>query len=198
MLSRAGAWSGEVSESDGATGQAVPDLRISTPSVVARILVWARDGTDFGPSINGVGSACASRHTVCESERWRDGAGCYRTSAFRRTHHSKRLTRALTDCNSQLFTLTRPFGRRFGVPRRQDSDACMCARATRHAMQAPDRARPLGASNLDPWHRGARRPLEGWFRNGTSDECSPSDSYPRELVEKDESSELPPHPGIRV
>ena len=61
-------------------GRLLPDLRMSAPSVVARILVWARDATDFGPSINGVGGAFASRHTVCESsrERWRDGAGCYR------------------------------------------------------------------------------------------------------------------------
>ena len=59
----------------------LPDLRISAPSVVARILVWARDATDFRPSINGAGGAFASRHMVCESsrERWRDGAGCYRT-----------------------------------------------------------------------------------------------------------------------
>ena len=152
-------------------GRLLPDLRISAPSGFARNLPVARacDGTDFGPSINGVGSACASRHTVCESERWRDGAGCYRTSAFRRTHHNTRPTRALTDCNSQLFTLTRPFGRRFGVPRRQISDACMCARATRHAMQAPDRARPPGASILDPWYRGAWR---GDSEHGTSDERS--------------------------
>jgi hypothetical protein len=34
-------------------GRRLPDLSISTPSVVARILVWARDATDFGPSING-------------------------------------------------------------------------------------------------------------------------------------------------
>jgi hypothetical protein len=144
----------------------LPDLRISAPSGFARILAWARDATDFGPSINGVGDACASRHTVWESgrERWRDGAGCYRTSGFRHTHQNTRPTRALTDCNSHLFTLPRPLGRRFGLPRRQDSDACMCALATRHAMQAPDRARPLGASNLDPWHRGAGRPLERWFR----------------------------------
>ncbi len=41
----------------------------------------ADDGTDFRPSINGIGGACASRHTVCESsrERWRDRAGCCRT-----------------------------------------------------------------------------------------------------------------------
>ena len=141
MLSRAGAWSGEVSESDGATAQAftgpkdfgppgrcthigagarrdrfstiderdrrclrepahglqeqprpsvgrgrrLPDLNISAPSVFARILAWARDATDFRPSRNGVGGACASRRTVWESgrERWRDGAGCYRTSGFR-------------------------------------------------------------------------------------------------------------------
>ena len=101
-------------------------------------------GTDFGPSIIGVGGACASRRTVCESgrERWRGGAGDYPTSGFRRTHHNTRPTCALTESNSHLFTWTRPLGRRFGVPRRQDSDACMCARATRHAMQAPDRARP--------------------------------------------------------
>ena len=61
------------------------DLRISAPSVVARILAWARDATDFRPSINGVGGACASRRTVWESgrERWRDGAGFYRTLRFR-------------------------------------------------------------------------------------------------------------------
>jgi hypothetical protein len=47
----------------------LPDLKISAPSVVARILVWARDATDFRPSINGVGGACASRRTVWESGR---------------------------------------------------------------------------------------------------------------------------------
>ena len=58
-------------------GRRLPDLRISAPSVVARILVWAGDATDFRPSINGAGGACASRHTVRESsrERWRDDAG---------------------------------------------------------------------------------------------------------------------------
>jgi hypothetical protein len=45
-------------------GRLLPDLRISAPSVVARILAWARDATDFRPSINGVGGACASRRTV--------------------------------------------------------------------------------------------------------------------------------------
>ena len=152
-------------------GRRLPDLRISAPSIVACILAWARAGTDFRPSMIGVGGACASRRTVCESgrKRWRGGAGVYRTSGFRRSHHSTRLTRALTDCNSHLFTLTRLFGRRFGVPRRQDSDACMCARATRHAMQAPDRARPPGASILDPWYRGAWR---GGSEHGTSDERS--------------------------
>ncbi len=66
-------------------GRRLPDLRISAPSVVARILVWARDATDFRPSMNGVGGACASRRTVWESgrERSRDGAGVYRTSRFR-------------------------------------------------------------------------------------------------------------------
>ena len=59
----------------------LPDLRISAPSGFARILVWASDATDFRPSINGVCGACASRRRVCESsrERWRDGAGVYRT-----------------------------------------------------------------------------------------------------------------------
>ena len=42
-----------------------------------RCLARARDATDFRPSINGVGGACASRRTVWGSgrERWRDGAG---------------------------------------------------------------------------------------------------------------------------
>jgi hypothetical protein len=66
-------------------GRLLPDLGISAPSVVARILVWARDATDFRPTRNGVGGACASRRTVWESsrERWRDGAGIHRTSGFR-------------------------------------------------------------------------------------------------------------------
>ena len=66
-------------------GRLLPDLGISAPSVVARILAWARDATDFRPSINGVGGACASGRTLLESrrERWRDGAGCYWTSGFR-------------------------------------------------------------------------------------------------------------------
>ena len=34
-------------------GRLLPDLGISAPSVVACILVWARDETDFRPSING-------------------------------------------------------------------------------------------------------------------------------------------------
>ena len=56
-------------------GRLLPDLRISAPSVVARILAWVRDATDFRPSINGVGGACATRRTVWESSRepWRDG-----------------------------------------------------------------------------------------------------------------------------
>ena len=66
-------------------GRLVPDLGISAPSVVARMVVWARDATDFRPSRNGVGGACASRRTVCESsrQRWRDRAGVYWTSRFR-------------------------------------------------------------------------------------------------------------------
>jgi hypothetical protein len=42
----------------------LPDLRISAPSGFARILVRARDATDFRPSMNGVGGAFASRRTV--------------------------------------------------------------------------------------------------------------------------------------
>ena len=66
-------------------GRRLPDLNISAPSVFARILAWARDATDFRPSRNGVGGACASRRTVWESgrERWRNGAGVYPTSVFR-------------------------------------------------------------------------------------------------------------------
>jgi hypothetical protein len=79
----------------------LPDLRISAPSVVACILARAVDPTDFRPSINGVGGACASRRTVWESgrERWRDGAGCYRTSGFRppRSLHAYWRRRATTD-----------------------------------------------------------------------------------------------------
>jgi hypothetical protein len=41
------------------------------------MLAWARDATDFRPSMNGVGGAFASGRTVCKSSRepWRDGAG---------------------------------------------------------------------------------------------------------------------------
>ena len=58
-------------------GRLLPDLGISAPSVVARILMRACDATDFRPSMNGVGVARASRRTLWESgrERWRDGAG---------------------------------------------------------------------------------------------------------------------------
>ena len=121
-------------------------LRVSGPSVVARILAWARDATDFRPSRNGVGGACASRRTVWASgrERWCDGAGCYRTLAFRRTHHNTCPTRALTECNCHPFTLTRPLGRRFGVPERPVSDACMCMQSTCHTPcnASTGRARP--------------------------------------------------------
>jgi hypothetical protein len=63
----------------------LPDLGISAPSVVARILAWALDETDFRPSRSGLGGACASGRTVWGSsrERWRDVACCYRTSGFR-------------------------------------------------------------------------------------------------------------------
>ena len=42
----------------------LPDLRISAPSVVARILVWARDATDFRPSINGDATVALAAHRL--------------------------------------------------------------------------------------------------------------------------------------
>ena len=63
-----------------------PWISSHTDACIIRVmLAWARDGTDFGPSINGVGGACASRRTVWESgrERLRNGAGVYPTSVFR-------------------------------------------------------------------------------------------------------------------
>ena len=155
-------------------GRLLPDLRISAPSVVARILAWARDATDFRPSINGVGGACASRRTVCESgrERWRGGAGVYPTSGFRPTHHNTRPTCALTECNSHLFTLTRPLG---------DGSAFLegrirtpaCAHVP-HAMQCKHRTVHVHLEERfstlciegrgDPWRGGSE--------HGTSDERS--------------------------
>ena len=65
-------------------GRLLPDLTVSAAPMLARILAWVRDATDFRPSITGVGGACASGRTVWESgrERWRDGACCYRTLGF--------------------------------------------------------------------------------------------------------------------
>ena len=45
-------------------GRLLPDLTVSAAPMLARIFAWAVDRTDFGPSINGVGGACASRRTV--------------------------------------------------------------------------------------------------------------------------------------
>ena len=45
-------------------GRLLPDLRISAPSVVARILAWARDGTDFRPSINGGATVQLAAHRL--------------------------------------------------------------------------------------------------------------------------------------
>ena len=139
MLARAGARRERVPESDGATGQAVCRLpRFGKLALqlapVACILARARDATDFRPSRNGVGGACASCRTVWGSgrERSRDLAGCFRTLAFRRTHHNMCPARALTECNCHPFTVTRPLGRRFGVPQRPVSDACMCMQSTCH------------------------------------------------------------------
>jgi hypothetical protein len=66
----------------------LPDLGYPvTPmqSIIRVMLAWACDATDFRPSMNGGGGACASRRTVWASsrERWCDGAGCYRTLGFR-------------------------------------------------------------------------------------------------------------------
>jgi hypothetical protein len=56
--------SGETSGSTASHKGSLPDRRISALSVVARALVWARDATDFRPSMNGAGGAFASRHMV--------------------------------------------------------------------------------------------------------------------------------------
>jgi hypothetical protein len=45
-------------------GGLLPDLRGSAPSVVARILAWARDATDFRPSINGDATVALAAHRL--------------------------------------------------------------------------------------------------------------------------------------
>ena len=68
VLARAGARSESVAASDRATGLGrLSHLKISAPSVVARILVWARDATDFRPSINGGATVpvAARRRRAC-------------------------------------------------------------------------------------------------------------------------------------
>jgi hypothetical protein len=63
-----GAWPGRVTASDGATGQAVlSDIGFSAAPMLARILAWALDATDFRSSQRGVGGACPWRRTVCEA-----------------------------------------------------------------------------------------------------------------------------------
>ena len=54
----------------------LPDLGYPVTPMLA-LFAWAHDATDFEPSINGVGGACASRRSVWGSsrERWRGGAG---------------------------------------------------------------------------------------------------------------------------
>ena len=47
----------------------LPDLNISAPLVVARILAWAVDGTDFRPSRSGGGSVRAAAHGLRECRR---------------------------------------------------------------------------------------------------------------------------------
>ena len=83
---------------------AYPTSGFRPPRVLHAYWRGRATGTDFRPSIIGVGGACASRRTVCESgrERWRGGAGVYPTSGFRPTHHNTRPTCALTECNSHL------------------------------------------------------------------------------------------------
>ena len=85
MLARADARCGRVAESHGTTAQAVTGPKDFGRPDACRHAYWARDGTDFRPSMNGVGGAFASRRTVCKSSRepWHDGAGCYRTLGFR-------------------------------------------------------------------------------------------------------------------
>ena len=56
-------------------GRRLPDLRISAPSVVARILVWARDATDSRPSRSGGATVPVAAHRLRACQRWRTGAG---------------------------------------------------------------------------------------------------------------------------
>ncbi len=162
MLARAGARSGRVAERDGAAGQAFTGPYYFGPlGVSTHIGAGAR--RDRFSTIDNRGRRCL-REPAHGPREWRlPDLGI---SAYTPQHApyacSHRLQ--LSSVHLSPFTLTRLFGGRFGVPRRPDSDACNCARATRHARQAPDRARPRGASNLDPWHRGARRHLERWVR----------------------------------
>ena len=56
-------------------GRLLPDLRISAPSGFACILVWARDGTDFRPSINGGATVPVAEQRL---------RACWRAMAHRR------------------------------------------------------------------------------------------------------------------
>jgi hypothetical protein len=50
-------------------GRLFPDLGISAPSVVARILAWARDGTDFRPSRSGGATVPVAAHSLRACQR---------------------------------------------------------------------------------------------------------------------------------
>jgi len=67
----------------------LPDLRISAPPVLARILAWAVDRDRFSTHREAAagGAYAMPAHGLGEwpraIARWRDGAGCCRTSGFR-------------------------------------------------------------------------------------------------------------------
>ena len=50
-------------------GRLFPDLGISAPSVVARMLAWARDGTDFRPSRSGGATVPVAAHSLRACQR---------------------------------------------------------------------------------------------------------------------------------
>ena len=122
----------------------LPDLRISAPSVVACILAWARDATDFRPSIKRR-CDCAGGRAQAASVSASDGAPA---QAVRRLPRFGKLALQLApvacthECNSHLCTLMTPqtvrdsskncFHGQFGMLTR----GCR-ARATRRANTHP-------------------------------------------------------------
>ena len=53
----------------------LPDLGISAPSVVARILAWVTDATDSRPSRSGGATVPVAAHRLRACQRWRTGIG---------------------------------------------------------------------------------------------------------------------------